>query len=72
MTSLKIDSNSRTWLEVKQYVDRRILELRSRIESDLTEKETIQHRARLAELRSFLSSTEFDEPVIEQAFDLPN
>lgn len=46
--------HSATWLLLKEYATERLTELRARLEGDLPEKETIQARASIRELKRLL------------------
>lgn len=72
MRNIRIDPHSSTWLNIAGYLADRLKALRSQLESDQTEKETIETRARLRELKALLADAAEEEATVIQAdFDLP-
>ncbi len=64
--SLKYEQiNSAGWRAVKEYALPRLVELRSRLESDLTESETTSVRASIKELKRLLNLELPDTPQQE-------
>ena len=56
---------SAAWLVVKAYANERLNDLRARLESDVPEKETIQARASIRELKRLLDLEHHDQHEIE-------
>ena len=57
--------HSAAWLVVKAYANERLNDLRARLESDVPEKETIQARASIRELKRLLDLEHHDQQGIE-------
>lgn len=69
--SFKIDPHSATWLRIKEHVETRMNDIRTRLESNLGFEETQQLRARLSELKGVLDLTTLEVPLVESDFELP-
>jgi hypothetical protein len=57
--------SSPVWALVKQYADGRLLELRARLEADLSEKDSAATRAGIREMKKLLA-IEYPELTTEQ------
>jgi len=69
--TLKIDPYSTTWLNIRSHIEQRLVDIRAKLEADTPWDETCQLRARLKELKTILSATEVELPIIDQDFELP-
>lgn len=57
--------HSSTWLAIREHALERLAELRARLEGDLPEKETIQARSSIKELKRLLDLELPDQQEIE-------
>lgn len=60
-----IEAYSQTWQDVQRYAEERIAELRTKLEGQINEGETVQIRAQLKELRLLLELPERDIPLTD-------
>lgn len=57
---MKIDIHSGTWAAIEEYVEGRLVELRTRLESDLSDKDTAAVRASIREMKKLLAEAKPD------------
>lgn len=70
---MKIDPYSSTWLNIKEHLDQRAVELRSKLEGNCAFEEVIATRAALREIKQMLSLVVPEEsPLIPTNLDIPS
>ena len=70
---MKIDPTSATWLNIKKHLESRVVEIRTRLETDVNWETTMILRAGLREIKTLLSLAEPEEaPLVDQDFELPS
>lgn len=70
---MKIDPYSSTWLNIKEHLDQRAVELRSKLEGNCAFEEVIATRAALREIKQLLAMVVPEEtPLVETHIDIPS
>lgn len=70
---MKIDPYSVTWLSIKEHLERRVTELRAKLEGNCCWDEIIATRAALREIKQMLSLVVPEEsPLIPTNLDIPS
>ena len=70
---MKIDPYSSTWLNIKEHLDQRAVELRSKLEGNCCWDEIIATRAVLREIKQLLNMVVPEEsPLVETHLDIPS
>lgn len=70
---MKIDPTSATWLNLLDHLEGRAIELRGKLESNISWDETLAARAALREIKLVLSLAHPEEPpLVDQDFEIPS